>query len=844
MNESLKQWLDPTRKPRSHYELLGQPLFQPNLDTLKAALRERMRELLPYQSHANKQTAQQACELMTQLGAASRVFNNATDLSEYLLRLRVEIRDELRAVQAREGSEWSAEQIAGWLMFRKDIHPEAVAETMQFLQQAAEGAVSPTALFATSAETMQFLQQAADADQAITPSMKTAPNSHSSLPNPLPSPPTALFATSAETMQFLQQAADADQAVTPSMKTAPNSHRQLSPPQTAPRQSRAFGAAGSNSLPVPPPMPARSPISSDEVEFVIVPSATPPAPSTSVMPLFPANESAAALESRSTRQLHEMFELADAEAHALTPSSKVSRSHRGPVSSLPVQQKWIFAGCALVLLGLASVWAVVSSRPSRSDSNEATGRNDLKNPTSNSAAGSVAFSDQKTPLDYEPSPETSLKSNSTKPDNQTTEEQPSTTTPRSAPVSPPASRDSQTAPAPPSPAIKPAPRKSNKGTESPKLKARPPMAPETTTPPAQPVPTPPPKPKAKAKPKPPTGTPKTPSASTPKTQTPVDPKTELLNRLKGDYDLQEVWIRTDHQRGANELSDRARLDRRDQFLLLTVGAGTRVVPTQRTYLLALQGQMLTLRLDKSADNSGPVNFTSFALRVSPDGSELTGMGKYTAVGQGAGSDPQGRGITAITLSKRSSNAGVIPPNLSQRSALIQLEDPDFLVNDAARTEALTCLSDWFTRSGFQVSNLGSAKDFDYVVKLRVEATKFDQRNSGTYQNALGVTGTVVAGEVRLIATCVVYKGRATQPLFKLPEVGYKTESRPLPSPINIADIRPFGRFGHVFLTSDLKTIPSFLAQIAVKQFVVQPPFKKSAASATLMEFLATEETKK
>lgn len=134
MKPHVLSWLEQSQPPRNYYQLLGRRLFDPDADDIRRDLRVGLRELLKYQTHRDRSTAQKACDLMTALGAAEKIFHRAEATSVYTALLERELANQWRSAGLAPGA------LAAWLSNDHQVHPAVLDRVVDSIDRLAREA--------------------------------------------------------------------------------------------------------------------------------------------------------------------------------------------------------------------------------------------------------------------------------------------------------------------------------------------------------------------------------------------------------------------------------------------------------------------------------------------------------------------------------------------------------------------------------------------------------------------------------------------------------------------------------------------------------------------------------
>lgn len=130
-----RNWLGRNLREVDLYALFERPLFDPDVEGLRKALRQANREVHAFQTHTDKQVVAQAMALQRELGGLVGVVDDARKFRAY----RDGLLQELRVRRERElPGEPASATVRAWLLDRVRVHPAAVEEVAAHLSSPPE----------------------------------------------------------------------------------------------------------------------------------------------------------------------------------------------------------------------------------------------------------------------------------------------------------------------------------------------------------------------------------------------------------------------------------------------------------------------------------------------------------------------------------------------------------------------------------------------------------------------------------------------------------------------------------------------------------------------------------
>jgi len=167
-------WLERDDWPRDVYELLGRRRFDPDTAGMCKEVNVAARELLPYQTHLNPETARRAMLLLTeQVGHAANVLSDAEKLGQQNEDLYARLRSECADRFGSDEQHWQRAKLKRWLLKEANVHPAAVGDVLATLLPETE----------TAHTTSRIFQPTIDAE-AVKPTMPIILDSNTSADSP------------------------------------------------------------------------------------------------------------------------------------------------------------------------------------------------------------------------------------------------------------------------------------------------------------------------------------------------------------------------------------------------------------------------------------------------------------------------------------------------------------------------------------------------------------------------------------------------------------------------------------------------------------------------------------
>lgn len=133
-DSNILSWLQRDGWPADFYDLLGRQRFDPDADAMREQVNAAAREIFPFQTHADPQTAARAMRLLTEfLGHAAGVLANDEKLTAEEDRIHDELRAQFAARHGDEPGKWDRTQLKSWLQREANVHPDNLESTLESL---------------------------------------------------------------------------------------------------------------------------------------------------------------------------------------------------------------------------------------------------------------------------------------------------------------------------------------------------------------------------------------------------------------------------------------------------------------------------------------------------------------------------------------------------------------------------------------------------------------------------------------------------------------------------------------------------------------------------------------
>jgi hypothetical protein len=123
LGHPILKWLSQNTSPEDHYELLGRPRFDPDLQGIAASVQSAHRALHAYQDHADASVAKRALQILQELGRVAHLLNDATRWRQHDREVLAALATACRRRFPRRNEAPDADSVQRWLLDEKHVHP-------------------------------------------------------------------------------------------------------------------------------------------------------------------------------------------------------------------------------------------------------------------------------------------------------------------------------------------------------------------------------------------------------------------------------------------------------------------------------------------------------------------------------------------------------------------------------------------------------------------------------------------------------------------------------------------------------------------------------------------------
>jgi hypothetical protein len=136
LGHPILKWLSQKTSPEDHYELLGRPRFDPDMQGIAAAVQSAHRALHAYQDHADAAVAERALQILQELGRIAHLLNEGARWRHHDREVLAALATECRRRYPRGNEAPDPDSVQQWLLNEKHVHPARVGAVTAVIMSA------------------------------------------------------------------------------------------------------------------------------------------------------------------------------------------------------------------------------------------------------------------------------------------------------------------------------------------------------------------------------------------------------------------------------------------------------------------------------------------------------------------------------------------------------------------------------------------------------------------------------------------------------------------------------------------------------------------------------------